>query len=189
MIRPIWVVLAPCVLAPPLAFAAVVPTPVGVGPRFHPTATSASVETMRPVGRFRCSASIPQKTRAHIELFAQRRVVIVPAGIGVAPPLVRSGATVLRGQCTYPLRTLAPTGVVEFDRQPRLTLGDLFAVWGRRLSAERLLSFRGRVRAYVAGKRWREDVRAIRLTRHAEIVLEVGPYVRPHTSFLFGPGR
>jgi hypothetical protein len=32
-------------------------------------------------------------------------------------------------------------------------------------------------------------VRAIRLTRHAEIVLEVGGYVPPHTSFLFGPGR
>jgi hypothetical protein len=79
--------------------------------------------------------------------------------------------------------------VVEFDRQLRPTLGDLFAVWGRRLSPRRLLSFRGRVRAYIAGKRWRGDVRAIRLTRHAEIVLEVGSYVPPHTFFLFGPGR
>jgi hypothetical protein len=189
MVRPLRVVFALCLLVTPTALGAVVPTPVGVGPRFHPTATSASVAQMQPVGRFRCKAGMARITRAHVEFFAQHRVVIVPAGIGVAPPLVRSGATVLRGKCTYPLRTLEPTGVVEFDPQLRPTIGDLFAVWGRRLSPERLLSFRGRVRAYVAGKRWRRDVRAIRLTRHAEIVLEVGGYVPPHTSFLFGPGR
>ena len=38
----------------------------------------------------------------HLELFAHRRVVIVPAGIGVD----RTG-------CVYPARTLEPTGVVE----------------------------------------------------------------------------
>jgi hypothetical protein len=189
MFRPRWMVLLLYLLVIPAALAGVVPTPVGVGPRFHPAATSPSVAQMQPVGRFRCNAGIARITRAHLELFAQRRVVIVPAGIGVAPPLVRSGAAVLRGKCTYPLRTLEPTGVVEFDAQLLPTVGDLFAVWGRRLSHERLLTFHGHVRAYVAGRRWRGDVRAIRLTRHAEIVLEVGGYVPPHTSFLFGPGR
>jgi hypothetical protein len=189
MVRPLRVVFALCLFVTPTALGALVPTPVGVGPRFHSSATSASVAQMQPVGRFRCNAGIARNARAHVELFAQRRVVIVPAGIGVAPPLVRSGAAVLRGKCTYPLRTLEPTGVVEFDPRLRPTLGDLFTVWGRQLSAQRLLSFRARVHAYVAGKRWHGDVRSIRLRRHAEIVLEVGPYVPPHTSFLFGPGR
>ena len=76
----------------------------------------------------------------HIELFARRRVVIVPPGIGVGP----------RG-CTYPLRTTAPTGVVHVARRG-LTLGDLFRVWGRRLSPSALLSFRGRVSVFVDGQ-------------------------------------
>jgi len=45
------------------------------------------------------------------------------------------------------------------------------------------------VRAYVDGRRWtRTAPAAIPLTRHAEIVLELGPYVPPHRSFTFPPG-
>jgi hypothetical protein len=106
-------------------------------------------------------------------------VVIVPAGIGVA----RARA------CTYPVRTFQPTGVLEFDAAQRLRLGDFFSIWGRRLTRRHLLRFAGRVRAYVGGRRWRGDVRQIPLTRHAQIVLEVGPYIPPHATFLFGPGR
>jgi hypothetical protein len=31
-------------------------------------------------------------------------------------------------------------------------------------------------------------VRAIPLRRHAQIVLELGPYIPPHESYLFGMG-
>jgi hypothetical protein len=44
------------------------------------------------------------------------------------------------------------------------------------------------VRAYVGGERWRGDVRAIPLTRHAQIVLELGAYIPPHPRFLFPRG-
>jgi hypothetical protein len=44
------------------------------------------------------------------------------------------------------------------------------------------------VTAFVGGKRRRGDPRTIRLTRHAEIVLEVGGYVVPHTRYLFRSG-
>jgi hypothetical protein len=117
--------------------------------------------------------------RVHLELFARGRVVIVPSGIGIA----RTHA------CAYPVRTTTPTGVLELDPGRPLRLGDFFAVWDRRLTPNRLLSFDGAVRAYVAGRRWRGDVRRIPLHRHAQIVLEVGPYIPPHAAFLFGPGR
>jgi hypothetical protein len=129
---------------------------------------------------------------AHVELFARGRVVIVPAGIGVAAPFARDGAFVRPRGCTYPLRTLDPTGVVEIDRRDRLTLRDLFHVWGEPLSRTRLAGFRTAVtrpvRAYVAGRRWRGAIGAIPLRRHAEIVLELGRYIRPHRVFLFRPG-
>lgn len=146
------------------------PWPIGVGPRYHPT---AAARDGRPVGMLRCTHAQPQ-TAVHVELFAARRVIIVPPAIGRGPG------------CTYPASTASPTGVV--DVRGARTLGDLFRIWGRPLGTQRLLSFRGRVSAFVAGRRVDGDPRAIRLTRHAQIVLEIGAYVAPHPSYLFPKG-
>jgi hypothetical protein len=76
----------------------------------------------------------------------------------------------------------------------RLSVADLFRSWGQPLSARRLGPFRGRVRVYVGGRRVRGGPGSpgvpgtVRLTRHAEIVLEVGPYVPPHPAYTFPPG-
>jgi hypothetical protein len=129
----------------------------------------------------------------HVELFAQRQVVVVPAGIGMAPPVQRRGAYVLGARCSYPLRTREPTGLVELDSQAEpLTLGDLFAVWGQPLSTTRLAGFRAppgqRVEAYLDGRPWRGDPRAMPLRRHAVVVLEVGGHVPPHAAYRFPDG-
>jgi hypothetical protein len=69
-----------------------------------------------------------------------------------------------------------------------LTLGHLFAVWGQPLSRMRMAGFRGRVRAYLDGRRWSGAPGAIPLRRHAQIVLEVGTHVPPHSTYRFPPG-
>jgi len=46
-----------------------IPTPIGVGPRYHPPAVHA------PCPR-------PPAQRMHLELFANGRVVLIPTGIG-----------------------------------------------------------------------------------------------------------
>jgi hypothetical protein len=178
-----------CAFAAPALAEGPVPTPIGVGPRFHPGPTSAAVAGSQPVGRFACGARVRRLVRAHVEVFARKRVVIVPAGIGVARPFIVRDGFVRRARCSYPLRTLEPTGVVELDAALRPTVGELFSVWGQRLGPSRLLSFSGAVRAYVAGRPWRGDPRRIPLRRHSQIVLEVGGFVPPHRSYLFGPGR
>jgi hypothetical protein len=169
-----------------------IPTPIGAGPGYHPGATSPAVAAGRTVAGLRCNPRAGLRFGVHVELFAHRRAVIVPAGIGVAPPWRREGAYVLGGRCSYPLRTREPTGVVEVERGASLTLGQLFAVWGQTLSATKLAGFGTRgsspVRAYVGGRPWRGDVRRIPLRRHAEIVLELGGFVPPHTTFLFRKG-
>jgi hypothetical protein len=162
------------------------PWPIGVGPGFRIPAAPAAVQTGRPVGRFRCTADRSRRFGVHLELFAQRRVVIIPAAIGVARPSRTSFGRVSPGGCTYPLRTLDPTGVIEVGT--RATLADFFAVWGQPLGPRRIAGFRGRVLAFVGGKRWRGDPRAIPLTRHAQIVLELGGHVPPHPRYLFPPG-
>ena len=156
-----------------------IPTPIGVGPRFHPPAATVVVRRGEPIGRFRCRSG-GRRYGVHVEVFARGRVVIVPAGIGVS-----------RG-CSYAACTHEPTGVVEVRRGSQVTLGDFFRIWGQPLSTTRLVGFRttgsAPVRAYVAGRRWRASLRSIPLRRHAEIVLELGPFIPPHRAFLFRPG-
>jgi hypothetical protein len=174
------------------AAGALVPTPIGAGPQFHPGATSPAVLHARPVRSMSCAADEVPRVGVHVELFAHGRVVIVPAGIGISPPVARRGAYVVSGRCSYPLRTREPTGVIEVARDSRHTLGDFFAVWGKALSPRRLLGFptdaERPVRAYVDGRRYQGSPSSIVLRRHAEIVLELGPYVPPHAEFRFRSG-
>jgi hypothetical protein len=170
----------------PIALAALlvtpIPTPVGAGPRYHPPAST------RPVPGLRCSAQEQPRFGVHVELIANRRSAVVPAGIGIRPPLQRDGPYVRGGRCSYPLRTREPTGVVEVVRGTQLTLGTLFSLWGQPLSPTRLAGFHGRVQAFVGGRLRRGDPRSIPLSRHAQIVLQVGGHVPPHAFFLFRKG-
>jgi hypothetical protein len=125
----------------------------------------------------------------HIEIFVDRKVLLLPAGIGLRPPLRRAGiARLAGGACAYPLHTLDPTGTVLVDRSGPRALGDLFAIWGQRLAPRRLLSFTGPVRTFRNGREWRGDPRRMPLSRHDEIVLEIGGYVPPHARYLFPEG-
>jgi hypothetical protein len=101
---------------------------------------------------------------------------------------VRRGAYVVAGRCSYPARTIEPTGVIQIERGARLTLGNLFAVWGQPLGRRRLLSFEGPVTALLGGRRWAGNPRDIPLTRHAEIQLEIGGHVTPRVGYRFRPG-
>ena len=164
-----------------------VPTPIGVTPAYRLPAAGAAVRAGRPIGTLACAHTGTARFRVHLELFANRLVLLVPAGIGVAPPLRRDHAYVLGGRCSYPLRTREPTGVVEVAASRPLRLGDLFRVWGQPLGPRRLAGFRSAqpVPAFANGRRVGGDPRAIPLRRHDEIVLEIGGYVPPHSSYLF----
>ena len=174
------------------AAATVIPTPIGVGPRFQPgSSTPSTVHGLR-VGSFTCARSRVSRNGVHLELFANDRVVVVPAGIGIAAPLQLRRGDVVSGGCSYPARTREPTGVIEIVRSTRLTLGDFFEIWGQPLGPHRLVGFRSdsahAVRAYVDGRRVVGALEAVPLRRHAEIVLELGRYVRPHTTYRFRSG-
>lgn len=162
---------------------------LGQSPKHRPPSLAARAAHGGPIDGLRCTTGNRPRFGVHLELFAARRVVLVAPGIGVAPPRTRRGAYVSSGRCSYPVRTREPTGVVEVETgPPAKTVGRLFAVWGQPLSRHRMAGFRGRVRAWVAGSRWTRGPRAIPLRPHAQIVLEVGGYVRPHSTYRFPPG-
>jgi hypothetical protein len=110
----------------------------------------------------------------HLELFANGFSIVNPARIGVR------GAS-----CRAHEWTSEPTGVVRFDRAA--TLGDLFAVWGMPLGRRRLLSFHGVVSLFRNGLRVHVDPGDVPLRDGDEIVVETGPFITPHTSYLFPP--
>jgi hypothetical protein len=162
----------------------------GLGARFRPPAMSPAVLTGARVGSWRCLPGRVTTYGAHVELFAEQRGMVVPAGIGINGPRFH-GYRVAGGRCAYPLQTVDPTGLVEVGAlrgasPPRL--GELFGLWGQPLASDRLASFTGAVRAYVDGRRWRGDPRLIPLRRHTQIVLELGGFVVPHSSYGFPGG-
>jgi hypothetical protein len=162
--------------------------PIGVGPGYRPRAVGEAVRARAPVDGLPCRARGGRRVGAHVELFARRRSLLIPAGVGIAPPHRRAGRYVT-GPCSYAVRTREGTGVVELAPAGRaLRIGDLFAVWGQPLGPRRLAGFRGPVRAWVDGRRWRRAASAIVLRRHAQVVLEVRGYVRPHARYTFPPG-
>lgn len=180
------VLLAILLGVPPLP-PSVHPWPIGTGPGFRLPAAPASVVAGAPAGRFQCTRG-GRRFGVHLELFVHRKVLIVPAGIGVARPWREHRARLTPRGCTYPARTLEPTGVVEVRAGARLALGDLFRLWGQRLGSARIAGFRGPVLAFVGGKPRRGNPASIPLTRHAQIVLELGGYVAPHPAYRFAGG-
>jgi hypothetical protein len=156
-----------------LLAAALVPTPIGVGPRYHPPPAAHGVCIAAP---------LHGAPRVHIELFANRRVVIVPAAVGLRGAQFELGRVVF-ARCRTRFWTTDPSGVVVFDGAA--TLGGLFAVWGQPLTTQRLAGFHGDVRLYRNGVRIRSDPRPFVLRDGDELVLEVGGYVPPHKSYRF----
>ncbi len=154
--------------------------PIGRGAAFHPPARGPAIGSCRP--------ALGARDGVHVELFAANRVVLVAAGIGLRGPVTRSGGRITGARCYGDLVTLEPTGVVLTRPGGRLTLAALFHAWGRPLGPRRLLSFRGPVSVFVDGHRRAGPPQTVPLTRHAEIVLEVGPHVPPHPAYHFPPG-
>ena len=158
--------------------------PIGVGVRFQPRIAGP---VLGP-----CRRRLGPRAEVHVELFAENRVVIVPAGIGTRTPRSLEDGQVVAARCYGEIVTLAPTGVALVAAGENLTTATLFRSWGEPLSPSRLASFPARpgthVTAFVDGRRWRGSPGSIPLVRHAEIVLEVGPHVPPHHSFTFPRG-
>jgi hypothetical protein len=152
---------------------ALVPTPIGVGPRYQP-----------PAGVHGACApgALGGAPRVHLELFANKRVVIVPTAIGLRGARFSLGR-VTGARCRARVWTTEPTGVVSFSGGA--TLADVFAVWGEPFGPARLASFRGAVSLFRNGVRVPGAPGRFALRNGDELVLEVGGFVPPHRSYRF----
>ena len=174
-----------------LSFAAAIASSrrVGPGPSFRPRPRGRGVQLAQSVDGLRCSARQAVDGLAHIELFAANHVVVVPAGIGVAPPMQVRDARIVGERCGYPLRTVDPTGLLLMGRGHRCTLGELFDLWGQPLSASVMAGFSAgkhhHVAVYIDGVPWNGSPGQAPLSPGSQVTVELGPHVPPHVRYLF----
>jgi hypothetical protein len=113
---------------------------------------------------------------AHLGIYEQGKQLLIPAGIGIGPPLQILNGFVVGGSCFSWIHTHDESGIIHIESpvQRTFTLGDLFDIWGQPLSAAQVGPVHGGVVGFVGDMSFKGDVRTIPLTDHAVIQLDVG---------------
>jgi hypothetical protein len=161
--------------------------PEGVPIPGAPLLSTTTPEGGAPVDGIECSTS--EQTlfhfHAHLTIFVDGAARRVPYGIGIPGASAQStplGPFVGSGSCFYWLHTHAADGIIHIESpiERVYTLGNFFDVWGQPLSSSRVGPAVGPVTAFYDEERYDGDPRAIPLTAHAQIQLDVGrPLVAP----------
>ena len=130
----------------------------------------------------------------HLTIFIGGQPVRVPLGIGIGPPTSGTrtpvGAFATSGSCFSWLHTHADDGIIHIESPLKrvYTLGNFFDLWALPLGPGQVGPAFGHVSAFLNGEPFTGNPRAIPLTRHAQIQLDVGiPIVLP-TSIEFTNG-
>jgi hypothetical protein len=135
--------------------------------------TTAEVPTGQPVHGIRCEAMEGNvlHIHQHLAIFDHGKPVAVPPDVG--RPLL--------GNCFYWLHTHTPDGIIHVESPTfrTFTLGDFFDVWGEPLTRTDVAGAKLRrgekLTVWVDGVRYTGDPRAIELTQHLDVTIDVGP--------------
>jgi hypothetical protein len=128
---------------------------------------------------------------AHLQVYVNGQPQVLPEGIGIPGAVAQQtpeGPFVSNGRCFYWMHTHATDGIIHIESPtPQIySLGTFFDIWGQRLSSHQVAGVTGTVTAYLNGKRWTKDPRAIPLESHFVIQLDVGKPVVPYAKVSFG---
>ena len=101
-------------------------------------------------------------------------------------PLTSAASRILRARCYGPVVTLNRRASCSIRGGLRMRLSDVFHAWGQPLTSGRVASFGVRaeatVRVFIDGRLWPGEPGSVPVAPRAEIVVEIGPYVPPHSS-------
>jgi hypothetical protein len=182
-------------VAAPSAPVVASPAPAGASPAAGGVLTAQEVKPGDAFNGISCDQheSMLFHIHPHLAIYANGQPVQVPHGIGIGQPqnVVRTaeGPFVNGGSCFSWLHTHTQDGIIHIESPVTraFTLGDLFAVWGQRLTPTQVGSYQGQVFAYVNGEKVSGDPAAIPLTDHAVIQLNVGNDSPPPQPYTFPP--
>jgi hypothetical protein len=122
---------------------------------------------------------------AHLQVYANGQPRALPGAIGLIGPVAQQtayGQFYGAQQCYYWLHTHTSDGIIHIESPSKriYTLGNFFDEWRQPLSRTQVASVKGKVSAFLNGKAWKQNPRAIPLLAHASIQLDVGsPTVPP----------
>ena len=137
------------------------------------TATTAEVPIGQPVHGIRCEAMEGSvlHIHQHLAIFDHGKPVGIPEDVGRP----------LAGACFYWLHTHTPDGIIHVESPffHTFTLGDFFDIWGQPLSRTNVAGAKPRpgekTVVWVDGNVYTGNPRAIELTAHLDVTIDVGP--------------
>jgi hypothetical protein len=157
-----------------------------VGDSGFATAKAAAAGQGSPVDGISCEPReyATLHVHAHLALFVNGVQKAIPANIGIV-----NGPSGMA--CLYWLHTHDATGIIHVESPASniFTLGQFFDIWGRPLERARVGSVNGVVHADVNGAAYSGDLRAIPLSAHQQITLDIGRPVAAPPHYLFPDGE
>ncbi len=136
-----------------------------------------------PVDTIPCGSGVDaEHYHAHVSLIVNGRQLALPLGIGIKNAVVVGDSLAIAGTCFYWLHAHDRTGIIHVEPSQTghtFTLGEYFDVWGEPLTSSNVAGQQGPVTVYIDGARYLGDPRAIVLSAHQQITLEVGTRVAP----------
>jgi hypothetical protein len=133
----------------------------------------AAIPTGQPVDGIHCDAmeGTVVHIHQHLAIFDHGKPVGVPEDVGRP----------LGGNCFYWLHTHTPDGIIHVESPTvrTYTLGQFFAVWGQPLTRSDVAGAKlrpgERMTIWVNGTLYAGDPKAIVLTPHLDVTIDVGP--------------
>jgi hypothetical protein len=157
-----------------------------------PPLASGNTPQQAPVDGIQCGSTeqLAYHIHARLTVFVNGQRRTIPAGVGIPGAIVQTtsqGPVVGQGTCFYWLHTHTTDGVLHIESPTAriYTLGNFFDEWGQPLSANQVAAAKGKVTAFVNGKRWTKDPRLIPLQAHYVIQLDVGSPITPFQPISF----
>jgi len=157
--------------------------PLEQGPDLAPAATTTQGATVDGV---QCAPieQLAYHIHAHLQVYVNGQPRALPAAVGLIGPIYENtpyGRFYGAQQCYYWLHTHASDGVIHIESPTArvYTLGTFFDEWRQPLTTTDVAGNKGKLTAFVNGKPWTKDPRAIPLIPHESIDLDVGTPVVP----------
>ena len=152
--------------------------PLEAGPAL---ASAASTTPGGAVDGVKCAPieQLVYHIHAHLQVYVHGQPRALPAAIGLIGPVAQQtpyGPFYGAQRCYFWLHTHASDGVIHIE-SPSVrvyTLGNFFDEWRQPLSRTQVADATGKVTAFLNGKPWTQNPRAIPLLPHASIQLDVG---------------